>query len=121
MKRFASHYVFLPEVGFLKQQVVEVTSEGIVQSIFPLTEEVEAVEWFPGVIAFIPEIDAGTIKNMDNLFKNQCIVLEQSSHCFLETLEEYKKKGISLFPFLFYPFDLTSMQPVAGTRHKLLQ
>ena len=135
MKRYAAHYLFLPKVGFIKQQVVEITTEGVVQNIFPLKEEIESVEWFPGVIALISEIDAEIIKNngvilkiiplikknTESLFKNQCIVLEQSSHCFFEALEEYKKRGISLFPFLFYPFDFTSMQPVAGTQHRLLR
>ena len=34
MKRFASHYLYAPDTGFLKQQVVEI----------------ESVEWLPGVI-----------------------------------------------------------------------
>ena len=28
MKRFASHYLFMTDVGFIKQQVVEITDEG---------------------------------------------------------------------------------------------
>ena len=51
MKRFASHYLLIPAVGFMKQQVVEITGEGIVRDVFPLTEEIESVEWMPGVIA----------------------------------------------------------------------
>ena len=45
MKRFASHYLFMPDVGFIKQQVVEITDEGVVRDTFPLTEEIESVEW----------------------------------------------------------------------------
>ena len=30
-------------------------------------------------------------------------------------------KKLALFPYLFYPFDFTSMQPVDGTRHRLLR
>ena len=71
MKRFASHYLFMPDVGFIKQQVVEITDEGVVRDTFPLTEEIE--------------------------------------------------KGEVLFPVLFYPFDFISMQPVDGTRHRLLR
>ena len=77
MKRFASHYLLIPDIGFIKQQVVEINDEGIVQNIFPLTEEIESVEWMPGVIV--------------------------------------------LLPYLFYPFDFISMQPVDGTRHRLLR
>ena len=54
MKRFASHYLFLPGYGYLKQYVVEV-DQGYAVRIFPLKEEVEDVEWLPGVIALFPE------------------------------------------------------------------
>ena len=48
MKRFASHYLLIPAVGYMKQQVVEITDEGVVRGVFPLTEEIESVEWMPG-------------------------------------------------------------------------
>ena len=54
MKRFASHYLFMPDVGFIKQQVVEITDEGVVRDTFPLTEEIDSVEWRPGVIVLLP-------------------------------------------------------------------
>ena len=37
MKRFASHYLLIPAVGYMKQQVVEITDEGVVRGVFPLT------------------------------------------------------------------------------------
>lgn len=49
MKRYASHFLFLPEQGYLKQYMVEVEN-GLVVNMFPLTEEVENVEWLPGAI-----------------------------------------------------------------------
>ena len=52
IKRFASHFIFLPGYGYLKQYVVGV-EEGRVVSVFPLTEEIEGVEWFPGVIVLL--------------------------------------------------------------------
>ena len=52
IKRFASHFIFLPGHGYLKQYVVGV-EEGQVLSAFPLTEEIEGVEWFPGVIVLL--------------------------------------------------------------------
>ena len=54
MKRFASHYLFVPESGFLKQYVVELEEERVVR-FFPLTEEIESVEWMPGVIVLSKE------------------------------------------------------------------
>lgn len=54
MKRFASHYLYVPDTGFLKQHVIEVEEEYVV-NFFPLTEEIESVEWMPGVIELVPE------------------------------------------------------------------
>ena len=54
MKRFASHYLYVPDTGFLKQHVIEVKEEYVV-NFFPLTEEIESVEWMPGVIELVPE------------------------------------------------------------------
>lgn len=133
MKRFASHYLLIPAVGFMKQQAVEITSEGVVQSIFTLTEEIESVEWMPGVIILlsanqIEEILMEERKNNGMFFKNiplfqsnLPIILNQSSQCLNEYLNESEKKGEALFPYLFYPFDFTSMQPVDGTQRKLLR
>ena len=128
MKRFASHYLFMPDVGFIKQQVVEITDEGVVRDTFPLTEEIESVEWMPGVIVLLPADQLEEIKNTGMILKNIPVfqinlpsVSNQSSQCFNEYLQEAEKKGDALFPYLFYPFDFTSMQPVAGTRHRLLR
>ena len=83
MKRFASHYLYVPDTGFLKQHVIEVKEEYVV-NFFPLTEEIESVEWMPGVIELVPE------------------------------------KG-KFRAYLLYPFNFQTMQPVAGTRHRLLR
>ena len=128
MKRFASHYLFMPDVGFIKQQVVEITDEGVVRDTFPLTEEIESVEWMPGVIVLLSESQVEKINNTGMILKNIRVfqinlpsVSNQSSQCFNEYLQEAEKKGEALFPYLFYPFDFTSMQPVDGTRHRLLR
>ena len=128
MKRFASHYLFMPDVGFIKQQVVEITDEGVVRDTFPLTEEIESVEWMPGVIVLLPADQLEEIKNTGMILKNIPVFqinpsnnLNQSSRCFEESLKELKEKGEVLFPVLFYPFDFISMQPVDGTRHRLLR
>ena len=126
MKRFASHYLFMPDVGFIKQQEVEITDEGVVRDTFPLTEE--SVEWMPGVIVLLPADQLEEIKNTGMILKNIPVfqinpsnILNQSSRCFEESLKELKEKGEVLFPVLFYPFDFISMQPVDGTRHRLLR
>lgn len=50
MKRFAAHYLYAPDQGYLKQYVVELDREGWVSRYFPLRGEVESVVWLPGVI-----------------------------------------------------------------------
>ena len=124
MKRFAAHYLFLPGIGFIKQHVVEVEG-GSAQVVFPLTEEIESVEWLPGVIALL---STNEIKNIGMIFTNIPMfesnlpyVSNQSSQCFFKVLEESLQKSKTLYPYLFYPFDFISMQPVAGTRHRLLR
>lgn len=58
MKRYAAHYVFLPEAGYLRQHVVEV-EDGYAVRVFPLEGEPEDVEWLPGVISLFPEGSEG--------------------------------------------------------------
>lgn len=113
MKRFASHYLLIPAVGYMKQQVVEITDEGVVRGVFPLTEEIESVEWMPGVIVLLSESQVEKIKNTGMILKNIPVfqinlpsVSNQSSQCFNEYLQEAEKKGEALFPYLFYPLIL---------------
>ncbi|WP_294605801.1 hypothetical protein [uncultured Bacteroides sp.] len=113
MKRYAAHFIFIPEYGYLKQYVVEV-EKGCVVSVFPLTEEMEGVEWFPGVIALLTDKDDISAK-LHDIFQKQKEVLKKVP----ETL--YKEPFFArLVPYLFYPFDFTTMQPVGGTRHRQL-
>ena len=128
MKRFASHYLLIPDVGFMKQQVVEINDEGLAQGIFPLTEEIESVEWMPGVIVLLSARQMEEIKNTGIILKNipvfqsnLPIVSNQSSQYSSELLNASKRRGEALLPYLFYPFDFISMQPVDGTRHRLLR
>ena len=84
MKRFASHYLFMPDVGFIKQQVVEITDEGVVRDTFPLTEEIESVEWMPGVIVLLPADQLEEIKNTGMILKN-IPVFQINPPCSLST------------------------------------
>ena len=107
MKRFAAHYLLLPDVGFIRQQVVEIADEGYVRDVFPLTEEIESVEWMPGLIALLP---VNEIKNTEMFSKNISvfqfnfpIVSDQTSQCFKEALaaSEKGRSTVSLFILSF--------------------
>lgn len=113
MKRYASHFIFIPEYGYLKQYVVEV-EEGYAVSVFPLTEEIEGVEWFPGVIALLTERDNASAAGYA-IFQKQTDILKEIPGTFCK--EQFP---CGLIPYLFYPFDFTTMQPGDGTRHRQL-
>lgn len=128
MKRFASHYVLIPAEGYLKQQVVEVDgNDRTVCNVFPLTGEPESVEWMPGVIALLTEKQVEEMKKDMGLFFKDIPMSSSgspvlsSSLCFDDYLRQAEKEGVVLLPYLFYPFDFIAMQPVGGTRHRLLQ
>lgn len=115
MKRYASHYLYVPGIGFLKQYVVEL-HEGKVVNLFPLTEEIESVEWMPGVIVLSTEQDIDSnVKELNA--SGKCSTLLHSISSMVET----DILASRLIPYLLYPFDFTVMQPVAGTRRKQLQ
>ena len=114
IKRFASHFIFLPGYGYLKQYVVGV-EEGRVVSVFPLTEEIEGVEWFPGVIVLLNN-EEDISEGYSGIFQKSSEVLEELPEAFCQ---ETFPSGISAC--LFYPFDFTTMQPVGGTRHRPLR
>ena len=94
----------MPDVGFIKQQVVEITDEGVVRDTFPLTEEIESVEWMPGVIVLLPADQLEEIKNTGMILKNIPVfqinpsnILNQSSRCFEESLKDAKKGDFIYF------------------------
>lgn len=108
MKRYASHFLFLQGYGYLRRQVVEM-EEGIIVRIFPLTEEVENTEWSPGVIALLTSDDVAMPKFSEHRKLLDAVPLE------------VVEKLSSLTPFLFFPFDFTTMMPAAGTRRRPLR
>lgn len=114
IKRFASHFIFLSGYGYLKQYVVGV-KEGRVVSVFPLTEEIEGVEWFPGVIVLLNN-EEDISEGYSGIFQKSSEVLEELPEVFCQ---ETFPSGISAY--LFYPFDFTTMQPVGGTQHRPLR
>lgn len=115
IKKYAAHYVFIPRYGYLKQYAVEV-KEGQVISIFPLAEEIEDVEWFPGVIALLSANEGGVSETNYDLFNQSGTILNQLPPTFCN--EQFPS---GLTPFLFYPFNFTLMLPADGTRRRRLQ
>ena len=109
MKRFAAHYLFVPGSGFLKQYAIEIEG-GYICHIFPFSEEIESVEWFPGVILLTPqeESDINTLFNFTNIEK-------QSIYIPKVTID------MKWRAYLLYPFNFVTMQPVAETLLRQLQ
>lgn len=58
LKRYASHVLIHPCLGCMKQQVVEL-EDGRFLYAYPLTEELEDVEWLPGAIVVQPNAGSG--------------------------------------------------------------
>ncbi len=113
VKRYSAHFLYATHCGFLKQQVVEVEN-GYVRNYFPLSEELENVEWFPGVILLLTmaevlrlETDPGSAQEYTEFFVKQINVSPSLS-------------SPPLIPILLFPFDFIEMKPVSGTRHRRL-
>ena len=98
MKRFASHFLFLPAYGYLKQYAIE-------------TEE--NVEWLPGAIVLLTQNE---LKEPDTIFS-----LTNASRNLLITPPSFIDGSCGLMPVYFPNFDTTTLLPAAGTRHKLLR
>lgn len=49
MRRYASHWLYVPGQGYLKNQVVEVEG-GCLLRFFPLEGELANTEWLPGLL-----------------------------------------------------------------------
>lgn len=114
MKRYASHFLFLPGHGYLRRYAIEM-EEGVVVRLFPLTEEVENTEWMPGVIALLSSAETRLKKeDSEPIFKGCRNLLGALPPDMEGTLP-------FLTPYLYFPFCFTTMQPVAGTQRRRLQ
>ncbi len=109
MKRYASHFLFLPGYGYLKQYAIEMEGD-CMKHILPLTEEIESTEWLPGVIALLCHSE----QSEETTTFDTTLILSSVP-------ESIKEKLPSLTPYLFSPFDFTTMQPVAGTQRRQLR
>mgnify|MGYP001531835590 CR=1 FL=1 len=101
MKRFASHYLLIPAVGYMKQQVVEITDEGVVRGVFPLTEEIESVEWMPGVIVLLSESQMEEIKNTGMILKNIPVFQINLPSVLMSICRKQKRRGKLYFLICF--------------------
>ena len=101
MKRFASHYLLIPAVGYMKQQVVEITDEGVVRGVFPLTEEIESVEWMPGVIVLLSEKQMEEIKNTGMILKNIPVFQINLPSVSMNICRKQKRRGKLYFLIYF--------------------
>lgn len=108
MKRYASHYLYLPGHGFLWHYVVQM-HENRVEALFPMSDEIESTEWQPGVIVLVSSETAISALSFD------------SKKILSEVPTEMVGRISCFVPVLLFPFDFTKMEPVAGIQHKLLQ
>lgn len=116
MKRFASHYLFLPEYGFLKQYIVEMNNAGVITCITPLICEQESVSWLPGIIVFVPKKMA--IVEIP-LFITHCIREKQILLKDISTLSLFPSNYFSDKTAVYlYPFDFDNMQPLVNTKYQ---
>jgi hypothetical protein len=105
IKRYASHYLLLPKYGFLKQYVIEMKGREVLR-IFLLPEEMENVEWYPGIILL-------SEKEED---RDGIILLFQIQYSLLNGIPDAFQTNscIERIAYLLYPFDFERMT-IAGT------
>ena len=108
MKRYASHYLYLPRHGFMWRYVVQM-HENHVEALFPMSDEIESTEWHSGVIVLVfSEADISTLSfDTKEILSEVPVGVVERMSCFV--------------PVLLSPFDFTKMEPVSETRHILLQ
>jgi hypothetical protein len=111
MKRFAAHYIYLPTLGFFRQHVVEIATDGTITRIFPLTEELSSTEWHPGVIALLESPLPTTPVSLR---------IPAGTPCF-DSFEASNLVLTRRIPVLFFPFDFIEMQTEDGVPGIILQ
>lgn len=117
IKRYASHYILIPDCGFLKQAVAE-TSAGTIR-LFPLEGETEDVEWLPGILVCAgEEVSSDDLSDMCRKADGHVLPSLPASWNHGNVLPPATPSSMQLYHF--YPFDFTAMMPVAGTRRRRL-
>ncbi|MDR0746238.1 MAG: hypothetical protein LBF17_07080 [Mediterranea sp.] len=106
MKRFASHYVYISSLGFLKQYVVEINDDGYVAALYHLEEEIESIIWVPGVIRLIP---------YDCLSENQILTFDKTEIKTVLPAGYDNMDPLKLAAIRLYPFNFSEMKANADT------
>lgn len=115
IRRYAAHFLYIADVGFIRRQVVEIAN-GNVQRLLPLTGELENTVWIAdGIIALWPPAVVG-----GDGWRSEFV--GEISHSIKPSLPVGWQHGplSSLQAYSLTPFDLIALKPVAGTRHILL-
>jgi hypothetical protein len=116
MKRFAAHYLYLPDKGFYKQFVVEIKEE-TVRFIYPLEAEQERVSWHSGVILLSPLSDRQAIRLSEIEFADGILSTDRHRHQHQLDTFPLDLSSMKYYAYLLTPFDFSAMRPVAETRH----
>ncbi|MDR3118834.1 MAG: hypothetical protein LBU44_05370 [Mediterranea sp.] len=124
MKRFASHYAYIPSLGFLKQYVVEINDDGYVAALYRLEEEIESLIWTPGVIRLMP---CDCLPEKGN--NEEAVKKEFADQLFTFDKREIKTdapaecgdiESLKWVAFRLYPFDFSEMKANEHTTCRLL-
>lgn len=125
MKRFASHYLYIPSHGFLRQYVTGIDEKGHVVSLYPLKEEVESIIWTPGVIKLIPQhFTEFNAASKERTLKEECMnevitfnQLEKKQNLPAEYDDIVRSEFVAI---RLYPFDFATMKVTTDTVIQIL-
>lgn len=120
MKRFASHYVYIPSYGFLKQYVIEINSNGCVAALYPLEEEAESIIWIPGVILLITQVQLSEVEKTRTLPVGKTIAFDEKQVKIELPVGYNPATDLKLTAIRLYPFDFIRMQPTENTMLQVL-
>ena len=114
MNRYAAHYVLWPGTAFFKQCAVAVEN-GRVRHVFGVSQELESIEWHPGVIVLMAGKEDGLLGAGDMWHVPEAVLTPELAE---KASVSFSQKRVQAW--LFYPFNFTSMRPVGGTRRRQL-
>lgn len=119
MKRYASNYLLIPTIGFIKNHVIKV-NEHRIAGIFPLAKESEATVWEEGLLILIPSDDFDWLNDerIINLISSlkENIFNELPANTFNNVLATHLQWRL----VAYYPFNNFDRIPVKGASFKIL-
>jgi len=111
MKRFSSNYLFIPQVGFVKQCVAEMDDRGIVIRLFPLINESASTSWLPGLLVLSEENDTLSPIEMIQTTLKKTLTFDQLPSTLIDDISSFQ-----FILYQLYPFDLERMFPREETK-----